>query len=146
MRTRVIRISRAKMAADTFALVTFAFAVGMFVEVILSGLTLQQSLQSRLCAIPLNVIAARPYGLYRDWLFDAAGTEYRGRLARILADILAFSTFMLPQYAAVLWWVGAGLSQILIACGTVAAISIAIGRPYGLYMVFCRRMLERAGM
>jgi hypothetical protein len=134
------------MAADTFALVTFAFAVGMFVELFLSGLTLQQSLQSRMCAIPLNVIAARPYGLYRDWLFDAAGTESRGRIARILTDILAFATFMLPQYAAVLWWVGANLSQILIACGAVAGFSLAVGRPYGLYMVFCRRLLVRTRM
>ena len=136
--------SRSTIAADTFALVTFAIVLGMFVEVVLSGLTLEQSLQSRLLAIPLNVIIARPYGLYRDWLFRVTNAEDRGRPIRILADIIAFSTFMLPQYAGVLWWVGAELPQILTACGTVVAMSLAVGRPYGLYMGFCRRILERA--
>ena len=64
---------------------------------------LGQSLQSRLLAIPLNVAIARPYGIYRDWLFRATHAETGNRIARTLVDILAFSTFMLPQYAAVLW-------------------------------------------
>ncbi|MFP4421312.1 MAG: L-alanine exporter AlaE, partial [Desulfococcaceae bacterium] len=76
-------------------------------------------------------------------LFRVTNAEHRGRPVRILADIVAFSTFMLPQYAGVLWWVGAELPQILTACGTVVAMSLAVGRPYGLYMGFCRRILER---
>jgi len=64
-------------------------------------------------------------------------------MARVAVDVLAFSTFLLPQYAAVLWWVGAGPFQILSSCAAVAATSLAIGRPYGLYMVFCRRLLEK---
>jgi len=110
----LIRVSRRQMAADTFALVSFAFVVGMVVEILVSGLTFHQSLQSRLLAIPLKLV-----------------------------DITAFSTFMMPQYAAVLGWVGADWGQIAVACGTVAAMSIAVGRPYGLYLVFCRRLLER---
>ena len=34
--------------ADTFALITFGLVVGMFVELFIAGLTLDQSLQSRL--------------------------------------------------------------------------------------------------
>lgn len=136
----MIARARSTIAADTFALVTFAFVLGMFVEVVLSGLTLGQSLQSRLLAIPLNVIIARPYGLYRDWLFARSRAENRGRFVRAVVDIIAFSTFMLPQYAGVLWWVGAELPQILTACGTVVAMSLAVGRPYGLYLGFCRKI------
>lgn len=33
------------------------------------------------------------------------------------------------------------LSQIANACVTVVLMSLAVGRPYGLYMVFCRKML-----
>ena len=139
----MIRSYSHKMVADTFALVTFAFAVGMIVEVVLSGLTLQQSLQSRLFAIPLNFIVARPYGMYRDRLFAMTKAAAKGRFARALADITAFSTFMIPQYAIVLWFVGAGLSQTLTACAAVVALSLAVGRPYGLYLTFCRKLLER---
>jgi hypothetical protein len=129
------------VVADTFAMVTFAFVVGMLIEVVLSGLSLGQSLQSRLLAIPLNVAIARPYGIYRDWLFRATHAETGNRIARTLVDILAFSTFMLPQYAAVLWWVGAGPLQIVTACACVAVMSLVVGRPYGLYMVLCRTWL-----
>lgn len=142
MNQAVIRCLHLRTLADTFAMVTFAFVVGMFVETILSGLTLNQSFQSRILAIPLNFIVARPYGMYRDWLFSLGG-RIRGRFAKILLDILAFLSFILPQYAVVLWWVGAEFYQIVTACVTLASMSLAIGRPYGLYMVFCRRLFER---
>jgi len=142
MRGALIRDTAVDLIADTFALVTFAFIVGMFVEVVLSGLTFQQSFQSRLFAIPLNSIVARPYGRYRDWMFAVTKAERKGRTVRIAADIAAFSTFMIPQYAAVLVWVGAAPSQIFVACATVVVLSLAVGRPFGLYLVFCRKILE----
>lgn len=131
------------LLADTIALVSFAFVVGMAVEIGLSGLTLEQSLHSRLLAIPLNALIARPYGLYRDFLFRRTAADHKSRYMRILIDITAFLTFMMPQYAAVLWWVGADIIQILIACFTVMVLSLVVGRPYGLYLVFCRKVLER---
>lgn len=131
------------LIADTFALVTFALVVGMFVEVVLSGLSLGQSLQSRLFAIPLNVIVARPYGLYRDWLFIISNAEKKGEIVKLLIDIISFLSFMIPQYVAVLWWVGAKADQILIACTSVVIMSVVVGRPYGLYMVFCRKIIEK---
>jgi hypothetical protein len=134
--------SQAKIhrVADTFSLVTFAFAVGMAVEVLVSDLTVAQSMHSRLLAIPLNAVVARPYGVYRDWLFARGGG--RGRALRILLDIFAFTTFMMPQYALVLWWVGAAGAQILSACLSVLLLSIVIGRPYGLYLVVCRNLFH----
>jgi hypothetical protein len=59
-----------------------------------------------------------------------------------LLDIFAFTTFMLPQYALVLWWVGAVGTQILSACTSVVLLSLVIGRPYGLYLVLCRNLLH----
>jgi hypothetical protein len=140
----MIRSLQSRTVADTFAMVTFAFAVGMVVEVVFSGLTLDQSFQSRLLAIPMNMIIAGPYGLYRDRLFSLTGAETGRRITRVLVDIFAFLTFMVPQYAAVLWVVGADGLQILTACSMVTAMSLAVGRPYGLYMLFCRKLLERA--
>ncbi len=129
--------------ADTFALVSFAFIVGMFVEVILSGLTFEQSIQSRLWAIPLNVIGARPYGIYRDRLLVMINAGKKGKFIRFLIDIVAFITFMVPQYIAVLYWIGANPQQIIVACVSVTTMSLVIGRPYGLYMDSCRKVLEK---
>ena len=51
--------------ADTFAMVVYCSVVNMLIEIFLSGMTFEQSLSSRLVAIPVNIIIA-PYGLYRD--------------------------------------------------------------------------------
>lgn len=52
--------------ADTFAMVVYCSVVNMLIEIFLSGMTFEQSLSSRLVAIPVNIIIAWPYGLYRD--------------------------------------------------------------------------------
>ncbi len=88
---------RTRLVADTISLVTFAFVVGMFAEVVVSGLTVFQSLQSRLMAIPLNTAVARPYGIYRDWLFARTCAREKGRMVRAAVDIFALWTFMMPQ-------------------------------------------------
>ena len=51
--------------ADTFALISFGLVIGMLVEILVAGLTIEQSLQSRLMSIPVNMLIARPYGIYR---------------------------------------------------------------------------------
>lgn len=53
-------------AADTFALVVYCFVIGMAIEILISGMTFQQSLSSRLVSIPVNILIAWPYGVYRD--------------------------------------------------------------------------------
>ncbi len=133
---------QSKLAADTFALVTFAFAVGMFIEVVVSGLSVAQSLQSRLMAIPINMITARPYGAYRDWLFTLMRAGQRGGILKAAIDIAAFISFMLPQYALILIIAGANGFQVLSACATIMATSLIIGRSYGLYLGWCRGMFN----
>ena len=60
--------SRARSAAaDIFALVVYSFIVGMLIEVFISGMSFNQSLSSRLLSIPVNILIAWPYGVYRDW-------------------------------------------------------------------------------
>lgn len=53
-------------AADTFALVVYCFIAGMAIEILVSGMSFQQSLSSRLLSIPVNILIAWPYGRYRD--------------------------------------------------------------------------------
>lgn len=50
--------------ADTFAMVVYCTVVNMMIEIFLSGMTFEQSLSSRLVAIPVNIIIAVPYGIY----------------------------------------------------------------------------------
>ena len=48
-------------------MVVYCTVVNMMIEIFLSGMTFEQSLSSRLVAIPVNIIIAVPYGFYRDF-------------------------------------------------------------------------------
>lgn len=124
--------------ADTFAMLTWGIIVGGAVE-LLAGLSFAQSFQSRLFSIPVNLLTARLYGLYRDRIINI-GTRHIGcSFAQMaLLDAFAFMTFQIPLYSSVLLATGAGFEQIIHACvGQVGAMLI-MGRPYGVYMQLCR--------
>ncbi|ATM88679.1 L-alanine exporter AlaE [Yersinia massiliensis] len=133
-------------AADTFALVVYCFVIGMAIEILISGMTFQQSLSSRLVSIPVNILIAWPYGVYRD-AFIRFAHRHAGEhfWARNLADLLAYVSFQSPVYALILWSVGADLEQIATAVASNALVSMAMGVAYGYFLEYCRRLFRVAG-
>ncbi|MBJ7222861.1 MULTISPECIES: L-alanine exporter AlaE [unclassified Brenneria] len=131
--------------ADTFALVIYCFITGMVIEIGLSGMSFEQSFSSRLLSIPVNIVIAWPYGIYRDRVLSFAKRHGpRHFLARNLADLLAYVSFQSPVYAAILWTIGADSAQILTAVTSNAAISMAMGVLYGYFLEYCRRLFRVA--
>jgi hypothetical protein len=128
--------------ADTFAMVMFSTIVGAFVELVITGLTLAQSTRVRLAAVPIMLLTARPYGIYRDWLFRLLGNEHTStsQLKATLIDTLANLSFQIPVYCCLLAVNGATLSQVITAVSSILVIVILSGRPYGLFLVWCRRL------
>jgi hypothetical protein len=126
--------------ADTFALIVFSTVAGAAVEVIFAGLTIAQTLQARVTAIPVILLTARPYGLYRDWIFRVSHADQSGQVWRAIADIAAFMTFQVPVYVAILILAGASVGQIVTACATAVVIMAVSGRPYGLFLDLCRQL------
>lgn len=57
--------------ADTFAMVVYCSVVNMCIEVFLRN-ELRTVFYSRLVAIPVNILIAWPYGMYRDLFMRAA--------------------------------------------------------------------------
>ncbi len=92
--------------ADTFAMVVYCSVVNMCIEVFLSGMSFEQSFYSRLVAIPVNILIAWPYGMYRDLFMRAARKVSPSGWIKNLADILAYVTFQSPVYVAILLVVG----------------------------------------
>lgn len=133
-------------AADTFALVVYCFVIGMIIEIVISGMSFQQSLSSRLVSIPVNILIAWPYGIYRD-AFIRFARRHAGQntWARNLADLLAYVSFQSPVYAVILWSVGADLEQITTAVTSNALVSMAMGVAYGYFLEYCRRLFRVAG-
>jgi hypothetical protein len=99
-----------RYVADTFAMVIFSTIVGAFVEVVVAGLTLEQSATIRLAAVPVMLLAGRPYGICRDWLFRLLGKMNSGPFKTAVLDTFANVTFQVPVYACLLALNGATAS------------------------------------
>jgi len=131
-----------KLIADTVALLLFSTAAGLVAEVLVARMALSDSLQARVAAVPVILLTARPYGIYRDWLMEKTGAD-AGRLwKRTATDIAAFVSFQVPVYAAILFFAGASPQQIIAACATAIVILAISGRPYGLFLELCRTIMR----
>ena len=126
--------------ADTFAMVVYCSVVNMLIEIFLSGMTFEQSLSSRLVAIPVNIIIAWPYGLYRDAIMRYARRISPKSGMRTLAEVVAYVTFQSPVYVAILLTVGADWHQIVAAVSSNAVLSMLMGALYGYFLDYCRRL------
>ena len=126
--------------ADTFAMVVYCSVVNMLIEIFLSGMTFEQSLSSRLVAIPVNIIIAWPYGLYRDAIMRYARRISPKSGMLTLADVVAYVTFQSPVYVAILLTVGADWHQIVAAVSSNAVLSMLMGALYGYFLDYCRRL------
>lgn len=130
-----------KFLSDTFAMISFSTVFGMLIEVFIAKLTLSQSIQTRLTAAPLNLITARPYGMYRDFMCQKFKISKNDKKKYLLLNILTIITFQMPIYALILLSVKAELWQILKSCLLLIPVAVFLGGPYGLYIDWCRKRL-----
>lgn len=128
--------------ADTFAMVVYCTVVNMMIEIFLSGMSFQQSLSSRLVAIPVNIIIAVPYGFYRDFAMRQARLISPSGWMKNIADVIAYVTFQSPVYVAILLVVGAEWQQIAAAVSSNIVVSMLMGAAYGYFLDYCRRLFR----
>ena len=131
--------------ADTFAMVIFCSVVGMLIEIFISGMTFEQSLASRLVSIPVNIVIAFPYGLYRDVIIRTSRKLIPYRVGKHIGDSFAYVTFQSPVYALILVSVGADLPQIITAVSSNAVVSCFTGVFYGQFLDICRKLFRVPG-
>lgn len=128
--------------ADTFAMVVYCTVVNMMIEIFLSGMSFEQSLSSRLVAIPVNIIIAVPYGFYRDFGMRQARRVSTSGWMKNIADVVAYVTFQSPVYVAILLVVGADWHQIAAAVSSNIVVSMMMGAAYGYFLDYCRRLFR----
>nr|WP_318385125.1 L-alanine exporter AlaE [uncultured Enterobacter sp.] len=128
--------------ADTFAMVVYCSVVNMLIEIFLSNMSFEQSLSSRLVAIPVNICIAWPYGMYRDAFMRYARRVSPAGWTKNIADVLAYVTFQSPVYVAILLTVGADWHQIAAAVSSNIVISMLMGAVYGYFLDYCRRLFR----
>lgn len=105
-------------------------------------MTFQQSLSSRLVGIPVNILIAVPYGVYRDFLMRRAQHISPAGWIKSVADIVSYVTFQSPVYVAILLFVGADWHQITAAVSSNILVSMIMGAAYGYFLDFCRRLFR----
>ena len=105
-------------------------------------MTFQQSLSSRLVAIPVNIIIAVPYGFYRDFAMRQARRISPSGWMKNIADVVAYVTFQSPVYVAILLVVGADWHQIAAAVSSNIVVSMMMGAAYGYFLDYCRRLFR----
>ncbi len=131
-----------KFFSDTFAQVTFSILIGAFIEILIAHLTVEQSIRIRISALPVAIIIGRPYGVYRDFLFRKLQGRKKFVFGEMLTDAIANVTFQMPIYAAILAANNAKPGQIGTAVASVAVVATLSGRPFGMYLVLCRRLFR----
>jgi len=129
--------------ADITAMIIFSTVLCMTIEIFIAGLTVFQSIQARLAAIPVNLVTGRPYGWFRDRLFVLLSIDRSSPLKMILGDTLAFVIFQVPLYVIVLLFAGATWKQIAISSVFMSLIFSLAGRPYGIFLDRCRSLSFR---
>ncbi|MDC0138718.1 L-alanine exporter AlaE [Planktomarina temperata] len=128
---------------DTAATVIFFTVVAALSELLIAGMGPTQVLIARLIMIPVMMVTARPYGLWRDWFFSK--TRPQRWLPNLVGDIIAFITFQVPVYVATLALAGANASEIVAAVSASIVFMILLSRPFGIYLQAVRnwaRMLS----
>ncbi len=122
-------------------MVLFSTALCMIIEIFIAGLSFSQSVSARVAAIPVNLITGRPYGIFRDKLFQMLHIDRENFWHLVFGDTLAFVAFQVPLYVLVLLLAGASWGQIAISCVSITVIFSLTGRPYGMFLDFCRRVV-----
>ncbi len=131
-------------AVDTAAMIAFSTSIAMSNEVFVAEMTPLQSLKARGIVTVVNALTARPYGKYRDFVFEKAGiNENTGFAKKAVTDTLTFTTFQAPLYGAILAVSGADLDQVIAGTATITAISSFLGRPYGVFLDIFRKFFGK---
>jgi|TARA_B110000977_G_C10833347_1_gene398993 hypothetical protein len=117
---------------DTAATITFFTVIAALSELLIAGMNPTQVLIARLIMMPVMMVTARPYGLWRDWFFSK--TRPQRWLTNVVGDIIAFITFQVPVYVATLALAGANASEIAAAVSASIVFMILLSRPFGIYL------------
>ncbi len=128
---------RTAFIADTAALILFFTTTGIINERVIAGMTWEQVLHARLLGAALMIPVARPYGIWRDWLMRRAGP---GRVSQLLWDSAALVSFQVPIYALIIAFSGASGSGLVRGTLGAALMMLCLGRPYGAFLNWVRRL------
>ena len=123
---------------DTGATIVYFTTFAGLTEYFIAGMDPAEVLTTRLVMVPLMVLTARPYGLWRDTVFRRVSPS--SGWAKTALDVVAFVSFQLPIYVATLIYAGADTREILILVAAVLPQMLILSRPFGIFLNYVRRV------
>jgi len=134
-----------KFIVDTGTSVALSFGSGMFHEYVLVGMSLEQTLTSRFVSIVPTLLTGGIYGTYRDFLIEQTRkhTSLAKTPSKLVANVLAYTTFQLPIYAATLAIAGTDYVHGKEAVRNLLFLSPFLGVIYGISLDQAR---EKSGI
>ena len=129
--------------ADTLALVVFFTITSGINERFIAGMAWDEVVVARSFGAVLMVLTARPYGLWRDWLFEIVNPKTR--VTGLLTDCISLLVFQVPIYVVILMVGGAEGAAILKGTAGFAIAMLLLGRPYGVFLDFVRTRFGLSG-
>ncbi len=126
-----------KFIVDTTVSVVVFTILAACIELFIAGMEPMEVLTARLIMMPLMVLTGRPYGMWRDGVFQTLKPE--GNMTKTIVDSAAFLSFQLPIYAVTLWVAGADRTEMLTALGSAAIMMLVVSRPFGLLLDAVRK-------
>jgi flagellar biosynthesis protein FliQ len=131
-----------RAVVDILSMVIFSLIVGIPLDVFVAKLQIIQMAYNRLCSTFINIIIARPYGHYQDWLHAKTKYAKRSLFLQILIDTFGFISIQVPAYFVLLLLNGAKTKQALEACLVTAFFSAGLGWIYGQFLRKFRKLFE----
>ncbi|MBS3079687.1 L-alanine exporter AlaE [Candidatus Pacearchaeota archaeon] len=133
-----------KYAIDTFAMVSFSTPIGMANEILVAGMSVNDSIKVRIMSAIGCFVTARPYGKFRNFVFRKCGVDdTTGFVKKTTVDTLASAIFQTPLYTGILIASGADTRQTIVGATSMMLVAGLTGRPYGAYRDFC---MKRCGI
>ena len=122
--------------ADTTALVIFFTIASGLNERFVAGMAWSDILVSRSVGAVLMVLTARPYGLWRDFLFGKV--QPKTRSGTFATDCFSLIAFQVPVYIAIIAVGGASGAGLIKGAAGFTVLMLVLGRPYGIFLEFVR--------
>lgn len=86
--------------ADTLTMIVYSTPIAMCNEMTIMDMSFYESFSARTGALPVNFLTSRPYGKYRNFLFEKFEiTEKSNPIKKALTEVFAFGSFQAPLYA-----------------------------------------------
>tara|TARA_R110002020_G_scaffold5179_5_gene21936 strand:+ start:618 stop:1070 length:453 start_codon:yes stop_codon:yes gene_type:complete len=129
--------------ADTLALVIFFTIASGLNERYVAGMAWNEVAVARSFGAVLMVLTARPYGMWRDWLFTKANPQTPR--TNLLTDCVSLILFQVPIYVVILIVGGAEGVAIIKGAAGFAIAMLLLGRPYGMFLDAVRSLFGLSG-